>query len=304
MENIDNEVMNIISKDRILKDEPMKKHTSFKVGGNADYFIIVNNEKELKEILDFANKKNIPIQLVGNGTNLLVTDKGIRGIVIKLNMKKYKITRTKDYAQITVEAGFPLCMLANIAIKEELGNLEFLSGIPGTIGGAIRMNAGAYGMEMKDIVIKTKYLSIDGKIHKINLAEHKFSYRYSKFAEEGSIILETTIKVPYSNKEEIESKIKKYSTSRKEHQPIEYPSAGSTFKRKEGIITAKLIDECGLKGYSIGDAEVSTKHAGFIINKGNAKAKEILELIEYVKKVVYEKTNENIELEVLVIGEK
>ena len=157
---------------------------------------------------------------------------------------------------------------------------------------------------MKDIVIKTKYLSMDGKIHKINLAEHKFSYRYSKFAEEDSIILETTIKVPYSNKEEIESKIKEYSTSRKEHQPIEYPSAGSTFKRKEGIITAKLIDECGLKGYSIGDAEVSTKHAGFIINKGNAKAKEILELIEYVKKVVYEKTNENIELEVLVIGEK
>ena len=219
-------------------------------------------------------------------------------------MKEYKISRTKDYALITVEAGFPLCMLANIAVKEELGNLEFLSGIPGTIGGAIRMNAGAYGMEMKDIVIKTKYLSMDGKIHKINLEEHKFSYRYSRFAEENSIILETTLKVPYGRNEEIEAKIKEYSTSRKEHQPIEFPSAGSTFKRKEGIITAKLIDECGLKGYSIGDAEVSNKHAGFIINKGNAKAKDILELIEYVKKVVYEKTNEKIELEVLVIGEK
>ncbi len=302
--NIEKELLNIVQKDRILKDEPMKKHTSFKVGGLADYFLIIENEKELKQVLKLSKQNNIPLQLVGNGTNLLVTDKGIRGIVIKLNMQNYKIERTKDYALIIVEAGFPLCKLANIALKEELGSLEFLSGIPGTIGGAIRMNAGAYGKEMKDLVVKTKYLDENGKIQKINLEDHNFSYRSSRFSNENSIILETTLKVPYDTKENIQKKITEYSKSRKENQPLEYPSAGSTFKRKEGIITAKLIDECGLKGYSIGDAEVSSKHAGFIVNKGNATAKDILDLIDYVKKVVYDKTQEKIELEVLVIGEK
>ena len=302
--NIEKELLNIVQKDRILKDEPMKKHTSFKVGGLADYFLIIENEKELKQVLKLSKQNNIPLQLVGNGTNLLVTDKGIRGIVIKLNMQNYKIERTKDYALIIVEAGFPLCKLANIALKEELGSLEFLSGIPGTIGGAIRMNAGAYGKEMKDLVVKTKYLDENGKIQKINLEDHNFSYRSSRFSNENSIILETTLKVPYDTKENIQKKITEYSKSRKENQPLEYPSAGSTFKRKEGIITAKLIDECGLKGYAIGDAEVSSKHAGFIVNKGNATAKDILDLIDYVKKVVYDKTQEKIELEVLVIGEK
>ena len=166
------------------------------------------------------------------------------------------------------------------------------------------MNAGAYGKEMKDLVVKTKYLDENGKIQKINLEDHNFSYRSSRFSNENSIILETTLKVPYDTKENIQKKITEYSKSRKENQPLEYPSAGSTFKRKEGIITAKLIDECGLKGYSIGDAEVSSKHAGFIVNKGNATAKDILDLIDYVKKVVYDKTQEKIELEVLVIGEK
>lgn len=302
--NIEKELLKIVQKDRILKNEPMKKHTSFKVGGIADYFVIIENEKELKEILKFTKQNKIPLQLVGNGTNLLVTDKGIRGIVIKLNMQNYKIERTKNYALITVEAGFPLCKLANVALREELGNLEFLSGIPGTIGGAIRMNAGAYGMEMKDLVIKTKFMNEEGDIQKINLEEHEFSYRESRFSKEEAFILETTLRVPYDTKENIQKKIEEYSNSRKEKQPLEFPSAGSTFKRKEGIITAKLIDECGLKGYSIGDAEVSNKHAGFIVNKGNATAKDILDLIEYVKKVVYDKTKEKIELEVLVIGEK
>lgn len=304
MTDIEIGLSKIVDRERILKNEPMKKHTSFRVGGNADYFIIIENENELKQVIKFANKNDIQFQLVGNGTNLLVTDKGIRGFVLKLNMQNYKIERTKNYALITVEAGFPLCKLANVALKEELGNLEFLSGIPGTIGGAIKMNAGAYGMEMKDIVTKTKILNEDGKIQKISLAEHEFAYRKSRFSNDKSIILETTIKVPYSTKDEIQSKIQEYSKSRKEHQPLEYPSAGSTFKRLDGEITAKLIDECGLKGYSIGDAEVSTKHAGFIVNKGNATAEDILDLIEYVKKVVLEQKDRKIELEVLVIGEK
>ena len=228
--NIEKELLNIVQKDRILKDEPMKKHTSFKVGGLADYFLIIENEKELKQVLKLSKQNNIPLQLVGNGTNLLVTDKGIRGIVIKLNMQNYKIERTKDYALIIVEAGFPLCKLANIALKEELGSLEFLSGIPGTIGGAIRMNAGAYGKEMKDLVVKTKYLDENGKIQKINLEDHNFSYRSSRFSNENSIILETTLKVPYDTKENIQKKIAEYSKSREENQPLEYPRAGSTFK--------------------------------------------------------------------------
>lgn len=304
MADIERELLKIVRKENLFKDEPMKKHTSFKVGGKADFFLIIENEKELKSILSFSKANKIPLQLVGNGTNLIVTDKGIRGIVIKLKFQDYKIERTKNYAKITVGAGFPLCKLANIALKEELGNLEFLSGIPGTIGGAIRMNAGAYGSEMKDIIEKTKYMDSEGNIQKINLEEHKFSYRHSKFASEEAYILETTIKVGYSNKEDIKNKIDEYTKSRIENQPLEFASAGSTFKRQDGIITAKLIDECGLKGYSIGDAEVSKKHAGFIINKGNAEAKDILNLIEYVQKVVFEKTNIKIEPEVLIVGEK
>lgn len=298
------ELQKEINKKQILVNEPMSKHTSFKIGGVADFFVKISNIAELKFVLELSNKNKIPLTIIGNGTNLLVRDKGIRGIVLKLEFNDFKVERNKNKAFITVGAGFPVGKMANIAVKEELTGLEFLAGIPGTIGGAIRMNAGAYGKEMKDIVISTKYMQLDGKIKKINLDEHNFSYRNSIFSESNVIILETVIEVEYGKKEEIEEKINEYMNSRKEKQPLNLPNAGSTFKRLENVPTAKLIDECELKGYRIGDAAISEKHAGFIVNLGNAKAIEVIELIEYVKKQVKEKFNEDIELEILVIGEE
>lgn len=304
MEDIEKELQDIINKKNILKNEPMEKHTSFKIGGNADYFIKITSIEELKAILNFTKQKNIPLTIVGNGTNLLVQEAGIRGVVIKLELNNFKIKRLTNEILITAEAGMTLAALSSIALKEEITGLEFLSGIPGTIGGAIRMNAGAYGSEMKDIVVKTRYMTYDGKIKTLDLKDHNFEYRNSVFSKLNAIIIDTTIKVKKGEKIEIENKIKEYAESRREKQPLEYPNAGSTFKRVDGMITAKMIDECGLKGYNIGDAEVSTKHAGFVINKGKATASDVLKLVEHIKKEVKSKFNVDIELEILVLGEE
>lgn len=305
MEDFEKRLQDIVTAKNVLINEPMSKHTSFKIGGPADYFIIINSVQELKDVLKLANKNNIPITLVGNGTNLLVRDGGIRGFVIKLNLNNFKIKRSSNEIQITAESGMTLATLSLIAGKEEIAGLEFLSGIPGTIGGALRMNAGAYGSEMKDIVVKSRYMTHDGKIKTLNLEEHKFEYRNSIFSKlKDTIIIDTTIKAQKGNKKEIDEKVKEYSNLRKEMQPLEYPNAGSTFKRKEGYITAKLIDECGLKGASVGDAEVSTKHAGFVVNKGKATANDVLKLVEYVKKEVKKKFELDIELEIIVLGDE
>ncbi len=304
MEGLEKQLQQFVNRNDILKDEPMSKHTSFKIGGNAEYFIKIKNIQSLKNVLALANENNIPITIVGNGTNLLVKEGGIKGFVLKLELNDFKIKRNVNDVLITVESGMSLAALSAIALKEEISGLEFLSGIPGTIGGALRMNAGAYGSEMKDIVVKTKAMTYDGKIKTFTTDEQKFSYRNSIFSNNEFIILETTIKLQKGKKDNIEEIIRKYSLSRRESQPLEYPSAGSTFKRKEGIVTAKLIDECGLKGLNVGDAEISRKHAGFVINKGNATASDVLKLIEIVKEKVKEKFNVEIELEILVLGEE
>ncbi len=302
--DLEKKLQEIVKRNNILKNEPMSKHTSLKIGGMADYFIKVKTTDELKNILEFADENKISTTIVGNGTNLLVRDGGIRGIVIKLELNDFKIKKTANEVLITVGAGMTLAALAAVALKEEISGLEFISGIPGTIGGAIRMNAGAYGSEMKDIVVKTRYMTYDGKIKTLDLEEHEFEYRNSIFSKMDVIIVDTTIKTKKGTREEIEAKMNEFATARKASQPLEYPNAGSTFKRKEGVITAKLIDECGLKGFSIGDAEVSTKHAGFIVNKGKATAKDVLALVEYVKKEIKNKYGLDLELEILVIGEE
>ena len=196
MDDIEKLLQNVINVNKqLFKDEPMSKHTSFRVGGPADYFIIANSIQELKDVLKIAKTKNIPITIVGNGTNLLVREGGIRGFVIKPNLNNFKIKRSSNEIIITVESGMSLSALSVIAEKEEIAGLEFISGIPGTIGGAIRMNAGAYGKEMKDIVVKTRYITYDGKIKKLNLEEHNFNYRYSIFSElKEAIIIDTTMK--------------------------------------------------------------------------------------------------------------
>lgn len=295
---------NIDIKEKIIFDEPMKKHTSFKIGGTADEFVKVTNELELKEAIEYAKQKKLKITIFGNGSNLLVLDKGIRGLVIKIEIQTIKIERKEEYAEIIVGSGYKTMALGIKLMNEELSGFEELSGIPGTIGGAIFMNAGAYGKEIKDINLSTRCMDYDGNIFELSNKEQEFEYRSSVFNKKDYIILETRLRLEYGKKEEIKKKMDEYLSSRKEKQPIEYPSAGSTFKRKEGVITAKLIDECGLKGFQIGGAKVSEKHAGFIINYDNATAKDVIDLIKYVKEKVDEKYGIKIKEEIRIVGEE
>ena len=299
MEQIYNELIKYIDKDRVLKNEPMSKHTTFKIGGPADVFVIINNLEELKAVIKLAKENNVELTCIGNGSNTLVKDKGIRGITIKLNLKE--ITVNGDI--IKAEAGVALPVLAKTACENELSGLEFACGIPGSVGGAIYMNAGAHGVEFKDIVTETTYIDKHLTLQTISNEEHKFSHRYSAFAETNDIIISTTLKLQKSNKEEISQKMQTFMTMRKERQPIGLPSAGSVFKRKTDFIPAEIIDKCGLKGYNIGDACVSEKHAGFIVNKGNAKAEDVLKLIDVIKNKVKEKFKKEIELEIEILGE-
>lgn len=287
----------------ILENEPMSKHTTFKVGGNADLLVKVHNVEQIKFVLNIARNKNIPIFILGNGSNLLVKDKGIRGITLKIELRDIKIDKQDKQVYVTLGAGNKMPEVAGKLLREEISGFEFAAGIPGTVGGFVRMNAGAYGKEAKDIIIETTILDYDGNIKKIIGEGHQFKYRRSAFVDMKAIILNTKLKLNYGKKEEILGLMEEYRKSRCEKQPIEFPSAGSTFKRGTNFITAKLIDECGLKGYSIGGAMVSTKHAGFIINTGNATAENILELIDYVKKVVLENTGKELKLEIEVVGE-
>jgi UDP-N-acetylmuramate dehydrogenase len=303
MADIQTDLEKIINKNNIFKNESMSKHTSFKVGGNADFFVKIEDVEELKSLLKYVKENNIPLTILGNGTNVLVKDGGIRGIVCNIELSNYSIDRKEDGVYITVQSGVALPRLANIALNESLTGLEYLSGIPGTVGGAIYMNAGAFGNEMKDVVVSSKYMDRDGNIYEIGLEDHKFEYRKSVFSGTDNIILETTIKLQPGNQEDIKSKMKENLDKRVEKQPLEYPSAGSTFKRKEDIIVSKVIDECGLKGYQVGGAAISKKHAGFIINVGGATASDILAVVEHTKEVVKEKCDIDIDLEMIVLGE-
>ena len=321
-----NELTKVISPTRIYMNEPMKKYTSFKVGGNADILIKVKDVQELIHAIKIADKYYLPVTIIGNGSNILVRDNGISGIVIKIEFDKIEIDKQKDFALITAGAGVKLMKLAQELLNSGISGFEFASGIPGTIGGAVKMNAGAYGSEMKDVIVSTKCLELKKQnrpIRKDNIddieitnpinnidqntiveldnKEQEFRYRNSVFSDKKYIVLETKIKLPYGNKEDIKAKMEEFNKSRKEKQP-DLPSAGSTFKRGEDFITAKVIDDCGLKGYTIGGAQVSEKHAGFIVNTGDATAQDIIDLIDYVKKEVYEKTGKTIELEVEILG--
>lgn len=293
----DKELEDILGKENVKYNEPMKMHTSFKVGGNADRFLIIDSKEKLTKVLNLDLKN---IYIIGNGTNILVRDKGIRGTVIKYVAKNYEINDNI----IKVEAGMPNALLSKPILENSIEGLEFAFGIPGTIGGAIVMNAGAFGREMKDVVVSTTYIDLDTKkIETINNLEHEFRYRESIFSKKHAVILETMLKLEKGNREEIKKKIEEYREKRINTQPLDVPSAGSTFKRGDEYITAKLIDESGLKGFTIGGAKVSEKHAGFIVNAKNAKAEDIINLIEYVKQKVYEKFGKHIEEEIKIIGE-
>lgn len=290
------ELEEILGKEYIKYNEPMSKHTTFKVGGPADIFAMVNSKEKLLKILELNQK----LTVIGNGSNVLVKDSGIRGIVIKYTANDYKINGNL----VIASTGLTNAKLANILLENELIGFEFASGIPGTLGGALVMNAGAYGREIKDVVIGAECIDLKTKELKVfKEKELKFEYRKSVFTNMNCIILNATLKLEKGNKTDIQQKMQEYKNKRLNSQPLQMPNAGSSFKRGDGFITAKLIDDAGLKGYSIGGAEVSTKHAGFIVNKGNATAKDIIELIEYIKIKVYEKFGKRIEPEIKIIGE-
>lgn len=290
--------------EKIMFDVPMKNYTSFKIGGKAEKFLKIKNEEELKNAIKYARENNLKITIIGNGSNLLVLDSGIKGLVLKIEIDDLKIEKKENYVEVTVGSGYKTMALGAKLMNEGITGFEELSGIPGTIGGAIFMNAGAYGKEIKDINISTKCMDYDGNIFILQNKEQEFEYRSSIFKNEKYIILETKLKLEDGKKEKIKNKINEFLSSRKEKQPLEYPSAGSTFKRQEGVITAKLIDECGLKGVKIGGAMVSAKHAGFIVNYSNATAKDVLNLIKYVKEKIYEKYGIKIEEEIRIVGEE
>lgn len=294
-----------IPSEDIYINEPMSKHTSLKIGGPADIFIRVKSLEQIEYVLNICSVNNIPLTIIGNGSNILVKDNGIRGIVLKVCMNNYKIVKEEKEAFVQVDSGILNARLAQILMEEGIKGFEFASGIPGTIGGAIRMNAGAYGGEIKDCLEETTYIDLedDNKIKTVSKDEQDFSYRHSMFANKKAIIINAKFKFEYGDKEEIANNIRQNLSSRKEKQPIDMPSAGSTFKRGKDFITAKLIDECGLKGKQIGGAKISDKHAGFIINNGNASAEDVINLIKMVKETVYKKTGKEIEPEIEIIGE-
>lgn len=312
-----------IDKEKILYNEPMKKYTTFKVGGPAECLIKISSKKDLKEILKFANENNIQITVLGNGSNVLVKDKGIKGITLIIKIEKIEIENQAENlnnnkgknkeensgnnntkVKIKLGAGEKIAKVGIKFSKEGLTGFEEISGIPGTIGGAVRMNAGAHGREMKDVIKTVKCLDYHGNEKTFTNEEMNFGYRTSILKTEKYIATEVEIELDKGNSEEIKEKMDMYKEKRKNSQPLEYPSAGSTFKRGEDFITAKLIDEAGLKGTKVGDAEVSRKHGGFIINKGNATASDILELVQIIKNKIYEKYQKKIELEVEVLGEE
>lgn len=294
-----------IPEEKIFTNEPMSKHTSFKIGGPADIFVKTSDISQIENVLKVCRENSIPLTVVGNGSNLLVKDKGIRGIVLKNCMNKYRIEKNDEGAEVYVDAGVLNAVLAQALMKEGLTGFEFAAGIPGTVGGAIFMNAGAYGGEIKDIIEETTFVDLEdeNKIKTISKQEQDFAYRHSIFENSKAIIIGAKFKLNNGNIDDIKEKMNANLLSRKDKQPIENPSAGSTFKRGDGFITAKIIDECGLKGISIGDAKVSEKHAGFVVNTGNATAKDVICLIEKIKAEVYKKTGKQIETEIKIIGE-
>lgn len=284
----------------IISGESMSKHTTFRTGGNADMFFEPGTEEELCRAFLLAKNENIPVTVVGNGSNLLVRDGGIRGLVIRLGKNFSAITAEGEL--IVAEAGALLSAIANVALKNELTGFEFAQGIPGSIGGGLYMNAGAYGGSLSDVVEKAEYFK-DGEIHTIYNKDMKLGYRESIFSENGGIVTKVYIRLKKGIKEKIAARQEELKRMRAEKQPLEFASAGSTFKRPEGYFAGALIEGAGLKGTACNDAQVSEKHAGFIINRGGATSSDILKLIEIVKAKVFEKYGVELETEVRILGE-
>lgn len=284
----------------ILFNEEMKNHTTFKIGGPADMFLDCSSVSELIDGISLCKENNIPYMVIGNGSNMLVSDKGIEGMVFCVGDKMKNITVSGN--TIICEAGCKMVALSNEAQKNSLSGLEFVAGIPGTLGGGIYMNAGAYGGELKDTVKKVTYIDESGELRTAEGDELDFSYRHSMFSGRDCVIISAELELTFGEPDKIKDEMRDYNNRRREKQPLEYPSAGSTFKRPEGYFAGKLIEDSGLRGFSIGGAQVSEKHSGFVINKGDATASDVLALIEHIKKTVFDKFGVSLEPEVRLTG--
>ncbi len=287
--------------ERIVLGEAMRKHTTFAIGGPADAWVCPHTAKEAAAVLQFAQKEQVPLTVLGGGSNVLVKDGGIRGIVMQLT--ELRDTLVCSGGQVVASAGYMMKDICCFAAEHELSGLEFAVGIPGTLGGAVFMNAGAYDGEISPLVKKVIAAAKDGSIREYQKEELHFSYRHSVFQETGDIILEVHMELTPGSRKDIEDKMADLTVRRESKQPLEHYSAGSTFKRPQGYFAGTLIDQTGLKGLSIGDAQVSEKHAGFVINRGTASAKEVLSLIEKIQDRVYEAHHVHLEPEVKIIGE-
>lgn len=291
----------IVRKEQILEEEPMKKHTTFRIGGPAEYLILPQTTEEIADVIKLCRQEEIPWYIVGNGSNLLVADEGVRGVVIHLlrNFNQIQV----EGCQIRMQAGAQNAAVAKRALDASLTGFEFAAGIPGTIGGAVVMNAGAYGGEMKDILKEVTVLDPNGMIRTIPAEELELGYRTSIIARKGYVVLEAVIVLKTGDPKEIKAAMDELKEKRVTKQPLEYPSAGSTFKRPEGYFAGKLIMDAGLRGFSVGGAQISEKHCGFVINKGNATAKDVTELMDETKKIVMEKFGVALEPEVKRLGQ-
>ena len=285
---------------QLKEGELLSGHTTFRIGGAAKYFAVPKNEEEIMEAVDFAIVKDLPYYILGKGSNVLFADEGYPGVVIEIGAGMEKVERIGDTG-IRAQAGVSLSVLAAFAAREGLSGLEFAGGIPGTLGGAVTMNAGAYGGEMKDVIVSAKVMDEEGAVQELSCEELQLGYRTSIVQKQQLVVLEAEFLLKPGTTEEIQNTMKELNAKRREKQPLEYPSAGSTFKRPEGYFAGKLIEDAGLRGYRVGDAQVSEKHCGFVVNRGKATCAEVLQLIKDVQKEVKEQFGVQLEPEVRII---
>ena len=299
-QNIIEKFNDLLGEEKVKVDEPMKRHTTFRIGGPADYFLLPSSEEELRGILKICKNEELPYFILGNGSNLLVSDQGYEGVIIQIykQMNRVEITENEMHAQ----AGALLSMIANRAMEAELTGFEFAAGIPGTLGGACVMNAGAYGGEMKDVLETVTVLTRDGDVKTLTKDELELGYRTSVIAKKDYIVLSAVIRLENGRKEEIKAVMDDLKEKRITKQPLEYPSAGSTFKRPEGYFAGKLIQDAGLRGFQVGGAQVSEKHCGFVVNKDQATAADVMNLMNQVSDKVYEMSGVRLEPEVKRLG--
>ena len=300
MDRVSKRFYEIVGEEHVREQEPMKKHTTFRVGGPARYYVCPHSVQEIQQVIRICREEALPLFVLGNGSNLLVSDSGYEDVILQLFRNYNDIVVEEN--EIRAQAGALLSQIANKALEHGLGGFEFAAGIPGTLGGAAVMNAGAYGGEMKQVLKQVVIMDREGEVRTLQAEELHLGYRSSIIKEKDYIVLEAVISLEEKKKEEIQALMEELRRKRTEKQPLEYPSAGSTFKRPEGYFAGKLIMDAGLRGYSVGGACVSEKHCGFVINKGGATAEEVYRLMQEVRNVVHEKFDVWLEPEVKLLG--